>query len=184
MPTPLGSPAKTTYPSVKLRNVGHSVVVALVDVDVVPWKDFATNEVKVGADGQPRTQEVVTGLVTGYDGAVVTENDADRPVTPGEIVSIWLPGHKRWEWVQAQKAFTKEVDRQIQTGDVLKWTYERDEAPTRAGNNAKKVHTCKLRAAKPDEASQVARCDQLLADKRGAGTPLDTGAGFDDEEPF
>lgn len=173
MGTPIGNTA-TIVPGVKLRTINSYVDVAIVDVKAVPWKDFATKQVKVGDDGKPRTQDLVTGLVIGGNG-VINADGADRPVNPDELVSIYFAGHRRWDWIQAQKA----LDGGLQVGDVMRVVYARDEAS--AAGNPKKVWTVQIRHPKPEEAARSTRCEELH--RQATATPLQH-ADNDDREPF
>ena len=173
MGTPLSSPTTTFVPGVKFRAIGDYIDVAIFDLKPVPWKDFVTKEVKVGDDGKPRTQDLVTGIVIGGS-ATIKVDDTERAVNADESVSLYFAGHHRWEFVQAQKA----LDGGLQVGDVLRVKYDRDE-PSKAGN-PKKVWTVQIRRAKPDEAARSARCEELRA---GAATPLDDGPD-PESEPF
>lgn len=167
---------RTSTPSVKLRSIGDKVVVAVIDVKEVPWLEYGTNEPKIGKDGKARTQERLTALVVSGNG-VVGDTDGERPVKPGEVVSIYLSGHNRWEFIEAKKA----LGRPLSVGDVLQWKYDRDEKSS-AGND-KKVRTCALRPPKDTEAAQVAECERLYHQLRTEGISLDqrpTG----DNDPF
>ena len=176
MPISLEQPA---IPSVKLRNIGDEVVIAIAHAKVVPWREYGTNNVKVGADGKPRTQDCVTGIVVRGTG-VVTRNDQDEVVKPGEEVAIYLAGHNRWEYIEAKRKLGG-----LNVGDVLQWKYDRDE-PSQSGN-PKKVRTCAMRRAKPEEAATVAACEALYSRLTLAATVLESVATVpveDDEEPF
>lgn len=177
----LGS-SRTATPSVKLRNIGDKVIVAIVDVTAVPWLEYGTNEQKVGKDGKPRTQDKVTAIVVSGNG-VITDNESDREVTPGEVVSIYLAGHNRWEFIEAKRRLT----RPLNVGDVMQWKYDRDEKSTVA-SNPKKVRTCQIRPPKADEVEQTKRCEQLHHQLRTEGIALDQQSSASDDsgdfEPF
>ena len=173
MGTPLSSPTATFIPYINLSAIGTYVDVAIFDLKPVPWKDFVTKEVKIGDDGKPRTQDLVTGIAISGT-ATVRVDDVERTVTPDEVVTMYFASHRRWEFIQAQKT----LDGGLQVGDVLRVKYDRDE-PSKAGN-PKKVWTVQIRRAKPDEAARSARCEELRA---GAATPLDDGPA-DSDEPF
>jgi len=178
MPISLETPAT---PSVKLRNIGDHVDVVVAHTKVVPWREFGTGNIKLGKDGQERTQDCVTFVVLGGNG-VVGSNGVDTPVTPGMEVTYYFAGHGRWEWIEAKKARGG-----LNVGDVARIKYDRDE-PSESGN-PKKVRTVKLREARPEEAQYVAQAEQVY--RRLTSTVLETvpasapTAGFeDDEEPF
>ena len=172
-PTPIGQPAKPATPSVKLRTVGDWCDVALIDVESVPWIEFGSELPKIGKDGQPRTQDRITALVTQAGSAVVSDNGDDTPVAIGDVVSIYASGAKRWDFIQAQK-----LNGQLLRGDVMRVKYDHDEPPATKGYNDKKVWTFQIRHAKPDEAVQSARCEEIA---RGGATPINHA---DDMEPF
>jgi hypothetical protein len=181
MPIELGT-ARTGMPGVRLAAIGDSVVVAVVDVRQVPWTEFGTGEPKIGKDGKPRTQDKVVGLVIKGNG-VITDNGTERAVAAGDIVAIYLAGHNRWEFIEAKN----KLPRPLNVGDVMQWKYDRDEKSQYA-SNPKKVKTCVIRPAKPDEADQVRRCEELHHQLRTEGIALDapkpTSTADDDLEPF
>ena len=173
MSTPIGAPAKSATPSIKLRNLNDWCDLALVDVAVVPWIEFGSSEAKIGKDGQPRTQDKITAVVIGGN-AVITDNDVDVAVKPDDVVSVYCAGHRRWEYIQAVK-----TRGQLMRGDVLRVKYTHDEPSATKGNNAKKVWSFQIRQAKPDEATRTARCEEIA---RGGATPIGGAESFD--EPF
>jgi len=173
MSTPIGAPAKSGSPSIKLRNLNDWCDVALVNVDVVDWIEFGSTEPKIGKDGKPRTQDRITAIVIAGN-AVITDNDADVPVKADDVISIYCAGHRRWEYILAVKARG-----QLMRGDVMRVKYTHDEASATKGNNAKKVWSFQIRAAKPDEATRTARCEEIA---RGGATPIGGAESFD--EPF
>jgi hypothetical protein len=175
----LGS-SRTATPSVKLRNIGDKVIVAVVDVTAVPWLEYGTNEQKVGKDGKARSQDKVTALVVAGNG-VITDNETDREVVPGEIVSIYLAGHNRWEFIEAKRKLT----RPLNVGDVMQWRYDRDEKSSVA-SNPKKVRTVAIRPPKAEEGEQTRRCEQLHHQLRNEGIALDqsNSVDVDDIDPF
>jgi hypothetical protein len=183
MGTPIGS-TTVTHPSVKLRNIGDSVDVALVDSEIVSWTEFSgpnKGKQKIGNDGRPRTQDRVTAVVIRGTG-VVTVDDVDRPVEPDEVVTIYFAGHRRWEFINAQRA----VKDGMQCGDIMRVKYARDE-PSSQGGDPKKVWDVQIRHPKPEEQALADRCEQLRTAGEQAGrTPIGEPepAWDDDEEPF
>lgn len=173
MGIPLGG-GQSGPPSLKFRQRGSFVDLAVANLTVVPWKDFATGQVKKTDDGKERTQDCVTGIVIRGD-AVVTANDADTVPAPGDVVSLFVAGNRRWDFVQAQKAHGG-----LEVGDVVRVTYSGDEQGK--GASPKKVWTFQLRRAKPEEAAQTARC---LDVHNGKGVALaGASASADDQSPF
>lgn len=199
MPIPIGTPKTPSIPTVKLRHPGDRVGIALVDEREVPWLEFGTGAPKLNAKGEPRTQVMVLGIVVGHSGATVTNDGADVDVQPGDLVRWYFSGRNRWDpdldktrrsgqpksWGGA-----KDEHGQLMSGDVLTITYEGDVAGQ--GANPRKLRTANLRRAKPDEAAQTQRCEQLHREMTGvqigaSGHDNDTGWGNDtgwDEEPF
>ena len=171
-------------PSLKLRNIGDEVIVAIADKQEVPWMEFGTDRQKVGKDGKARTQERFVVIVIGGT-AVYVEDERDEVARPGMEASIYLAGHSRWERIQAYK---RDVGgRGVRVGDVMRWRYDRDERSTVAGLNDKKVRTISVRDAKADESAQVAACEALY--HRLHTTNLEPGNdattdSYGDEEPF
>lgn len=155
-------------PSAKLLNIGDHVVVAVVDVTQVPWLEYGTQEPKIGKDGKPRTQDVVTGLVISGN-AVIKDGDEDRQAQPDELVTIYLAGHNRWEWIEAKRR----LPRPLSVGDVMRWKYDRDEK-SQVAANPRKVRTVALRPANPDETARVTKCEQLHQQLRSKQIVIDT----------
>lgn len=176
MGTPIGQTAST--PSVKLRNIGDYVTVALIDLEVVPWTEFSGPRKglpKLGQDGKARTQEKVSAVVINGSGVV----GEDEVVKPDDVVSIYFAGHRRWEWIEAR---TK-IAGGLQCGDVLRVKYERDEPGQ--GNEPKKVWSVQLRHPKPEESALAQRCEELRTGAQQRTTIGGAAAdGWDDEEPF
>lgn len=169
----------TRPPGIKLLHPGDTVEVAIIDQAVIPWTEFGTGEQKIGKNGKPRTQEVYTALVIHGD-AVRREGDDEVRVTPGEVVSIYLAGHRRWNRIEAYKA----LGRKVRVGDVWSWTYEKDERSAVAGQNPKKVHSLIARDADDREYQQTQRCISLYHERQASGPAPDAGPSYGDEEPF
>lgn len=188
----LGTRTAST-PSAKLRTIGDSFIGAVIDEEQVQRTEYGTNEPMLGRDGKPKTQDMVTVMVIDPGTAVTTEDGADRGLQVGEVVRIFFASFGRWDpdldktrepnqpksWSGA-----KEDRGQLSVGDVLKWQYERDQ-PGANPANPRKVRTVQLRAPRPDEAPQTAKCEALHREKHsiaiGSSAPAKPTY---DEEPF
>lgn len=191
MGIPIGTTKQSGPPTVKLRHPGDRVGIALVDEREVPWLEFGTGQPRLTADGKPRTQAMVLGVVVGAHGATVVDNDADVPVQPGDLVRWYFSGRNRWDpdfdktrrsgqpksWGGA-----KDDHGQLMAGDVLTITYEGD-VPGQ-GANPRKLRTVTLRRAKPDEAAQAARCEELHREMHGVAISDPPHRPVDDLDPF
>lgn len=186
----MGIPLDTggaTIPSIKLRNIGDYVDVAIAAIKVVPRRVFNSDEIKVRPDGTPQTQDHLTVVVVGGNGVVV-ENDHDRTVTPGEVAGIFIAGRDRWDkdgdagrakgepksWSGAKADHGR-----LNVGDVVRWRFDA-EVPGK-GDRDRKIRTFKLRPPRPEEADQTARCERIYHD--GTGVELEPAAAAF-EEPF
>lgn len=173
-------------PAVKLDNIGASVVVCIAEIQTdLPVYVYGSNPPveELNQDGQPKKQDRVIGLVKFGDGASIKDREGTmRAVEPGDVVSIWLSSWNRWEWNQAKM----DLNRSVEVGDLLRWRYERDEAPSRAGNSPRKVRTCALQTADPAEKELVDRAEGLYHDlhrQEQAPRPLLMDGPFDQQEP-
>lgn len=176
---------RDNFPSIKLREVGDSVTVAVADKVVVPWLEFGTDRPKIGNDGKRRTQERVAVIVIEGHGAVYVENERDQLVRPGMEATIYLAGHHRWERVEA---YRRDLDgRPVRVGDVWRWTFDRTERSTVAGLNDKRVRTLQVRDPRPDEAEQTAACEAFywrMHPSQGIDLGGAPAAVYGDEDPF
>jgi hypothetical protein len=193
MGTSLSTGTGATTPSVKLRNVGDHVDIAIVDLARdLPRRIYGTDQPMIGPTGKPKTQHKITGVIVGGTG-VINDNDADRPVEPGEVAAVYIAGRDKWDpdldkgrakgaaksWSEA----VNDLDGGLQVGDVVRWKFEA-EVPGQ-GSQDRRVRTFKIRHAKPEEADQTARCEELH--RQETATTVPTGASgpvWDDEEPF
>lgn len=179
MPIPLED--STPIPSVKVPNVGDEVIFAIVKVDVVPWTDFTSGEVKVGKDGKQRTQDRIRAIVISGNASTGKKGDY-QPIHPGQEVNVFLAGHHRWEYVQAKKAHGV-----LNVGDVARWKFERTE-PSQGGGGDKHVTSVAIRSPKAEEAKYVTQAEELYMQLKAM--PLEPAMvggnnGFDDDEaPF
>jgi hypothetical protein len=193
MGTSLSTGTGATTPSVKLRNVGDHVDIAIFDLALdLPRKIYNRDQPMIGPNGKPKTQHKITGVIVGGTG-VINEDDEDRPLEPGEVAAIYVAGRDKWDpdldkgrakgaaksWSEA----LNDLDGGLQVGDVVRWKFEA-EVPGK-GNEPRKVRTYKLRHPKPDEGDLRDRCEELH--RQETATTVPTGASgpvWDDEEPF
>ena len=143
MPIPLET-QRQIIPTVKLMAIKQQVIAHIVDMRVMPMTEFGTGAPKLRPDGKQATQDKVTLLV--IKGTAMIKDAASeemRQVQPVEPVVIWFQGHRRWDWVQAKKAYGAPIN----CGDVLRVTYIGDEQGK--GSMPKKIWAVDLRAADP-----------------------------------
>lgn len=186
MGTPLETPRAAITPSVKLREIGQYVDIALAHVTERPLMVFGSNppEQAVSITGKPKTQDVIVGIVIGGTATIIVD-DIERQVAAGDIVSLWMSGYNRYDpdfdaarsrgeaksWSSAKRDHVPNI------GDRLRWLFEA-EIPGK-GSVPKKVRTCRL-GTNPDTALVLA-CDALNASAKGV--PLETVTDLD-PEPF
>lgn len=165
---------KASTPTVRLRNIGDGIAVAVVNSQIVPWRDFATGEPKIGDNGKPRTQDMLTGIVVAVHGAVVGGPDGDD-VAPevGDTVRVFLAGHRRWSWIEAKREHGN-----LTVGDIARFKYDKDEPSDRRGNQPRKVWAIKVEP-NPDQGS-VAACEQAYRD--ATATVIDQAGDSSDDD--
>lgn len=166
-----------TAPSLKLPNLGDTVVVAIAREETVPLYEYRTDGAKIRAktrDGKERNQLRLAVVV--MSGKAVTGETLEA-VPPGDEAVIYLSGHNWFSYIESTKALGG-----VNVGDVLQWKYERDEPGS--GGVDKKIRAATLRHARPDEAEVVAQCEAIY--RRLTATPLESATApvDDDEEPF
>lgn len=176
-------------PAVKFGDVGDHVVVGLVNVEQVQSRDYDSGDLEFWDDGKPKMHPRITGIVVSSQGAVVGKDDDERPVEPGELISIYAQGSRLYTWRDAAKAHG-----QIEVGDVLRWKFDRTEKPRnpRFAANPVKVFTAELRKPKGTDGDLLERCEAAHYElSRGPRIAVDAGPGsgggnqyVEDEEPF
>ncbi len=187
---PLGGGGRQGPPSIKLRNQGDYVDVAIVNEEKVPAYVYGTREVAKKPDGTSKTQDRLTVVVIGGTG-VVTDGEADRQVVPGEVCTIYVEGQNRWDpdldktrEVGAPKSYggaKDDLGRQIVVGDRIRWVHSGELQGK--GAQPRKLRLFQIRPAN-DEALK-ARCKQLHRELNDV--PLGGGAVRQPEpelEPF
>jgi hypothetical protein len=177
MGTSLSTGAKASGPpAAKLPNIGDTLTFAVVDIDPdVPVYVYGSDRVpEMNAKGEPKKQIRLTGLVVSSKGAVVGSRDEERPVEPDEVVSVYVSGYAKWDPdedkldkpFKSWSACTDAVG--LEVGFVAQWCYVED-LPSKAVE-PRKNRKFKLRADKPEEAAQSARCEELRRElQRAAG---------------
>jgi hypothetical protein len=178
-------------PTIKLVNAGDYADFALVNVKVIPRTEYGTGNVRVGANGKPQNQEVLTVVVIGGTG-VARKGDTDVPLSEcvDELATVYVAGRDRYDedgdnarasdpqaflsWMGAKRR----LGRTLNVGDVCRWKYE-GEVPGQ-GPVPRKVRTFRLRAAKPEEADRTAKCEDAY--RNATSTPIAAAGGYDD--PF
>lgn len=181
---PILDAPKPRTPSLKLGELGNSAVFALVDIDTVPLTIYGTRDVEIGQDGRPRTQDVLYGIIQSADGATITDDGEERAPEPGELVAVWCAKGTRGLWVDAKMKYGAAIN----TGDLVRWVYERTEKATKAGHNDRIIRSFSIKAPTPAQADVVAACEAAYAARQqhtqlsepaaappyvGAGAPAD-----------
>lgn len=178
MGIPIGQQQQQSrVPTVKLRTPTSKVGLAIVNEETVPWLEFGTDRPRLNAKGEPRTQLVLTGIVTGSTGAAVITTttpdgvQTDEPVAPGMVVRLFVNGRTRWDpdldrtrnpgdpksWGGA-----KDDHGQLMAGDIATVIYEADVQGQ--GAQPRKVRTFRLRSPRPDEQEQTTRCEAVYGE--------------------
>lgn len=164
-------------PSLKLPNIGDTVVVAIAHERSEPKYEYRKDGQKIRArtqDGKERNQLRLNVVV--MSGKAVT-GEALEPVAPGEEAVIFLDGHNWYAYIESCKKLGG-----INVGDVMQWKYEGDEPGQ--GAIDKKLRIATVRHSKPEEAETVAQCEAIY--RRIVSTPLASAASaadFEAEEP-
>lgn len=159
MPIALDS-IRTIYPAIKFQQEGEYVEVAVVRVETIPLLKFGTEIQETTADGKPREQTRLTGLVIGGSASIKKdEPQAGGPVMVappiGELVSLYLKGMSRWEFFQAKKTLEPKG---FEVGDVLRWTYT-GTIPGKNPGTTKKTYTVTLSKSATRDAGRTEACE-------------------------
>lgn len=167
----------TSHPTVKLPEIGSSIVLAIGHVKRMPQNDFVTGEQKISTRGNPMTQDLIIGVVMDYNGSLVSENDVTREPKKGETVNLWC-GSRTMSWVKAKRKLGP-----LDTGDVVKVTFA-ETKPTDRGS-PQKIWSFQLRKSREDEVTLRQKCDEIFYAEqktRDDGRP-DPGDNGDEEPP-
>jgi hypothetical protein len=172
-------------PGVKLPNIGNSVKFAVIDCNPdVPVTEFNTGAPKLNSYGKPKKQTVLTVLILGHEGATVK----DAPAEVGTVASLYVASYAKYDPDRDAQGGTHVslggaldlLDGGLQVGDVGEWKYLQN-LPSQ-GAEPRKDRKFRFRRAKPEEAEQTARCEQLRAELKG-NVLVQSGAGpFDGED--
>lgn len=146
---------RTVFPASKFNAVGDHISIAVIRVETLPLTAYGTSAPIMGANGQPRTQSRVTGMVISST-CTIKDGDNHRPAVEGELVSLYIKGLSRWEFFEAKK----KIDGGLQVGDVLRWTYTGDK-PGQAPGTTKKVYTVDLKHPSEGKIDRTERCEEL-----------------------
>jgi hypothetical protein len=148
----LDAPTTGGPPAAKFPEVGNSVIVGIVDVSDYQQRTIE-GTAKTWDNGDPMMGKRVTGLVVESDGCVLKEDDSDRPVIQGDLVSFYCEGSRFFTWKDALKDHGSVV-----VGDVMKWKFEKTEKASKKGYNDRKIYVAALRHAKMEDGDLKAMC--------------------------
>ena len=85
-------------PALHLEHEGNSVTFAVVDIDPnVPDTEWDTGEPLLNHRGEPKTQIVLTVLVTAVDGATSGRQDERTPAVVGNVHSIYISRYAKYD---------------------------------------------------------------------------------------
>lgn len=184
----LETPGAGGPPAVKFGDIGDYVVVGIVNVEQVQSRDYDSGDLEFWSDGKPKMHPRITGLVVAEQGATTGKEGEEQPIEIGQLISIYAQGSRIYTWRDAVKEHG-----QIEVGDVLRWKFDRTEAPRnpRFRANPVKVFTAELRKPSGKDGDLLERCEVAYHDKRER-IPVDAPSGggrapdpiYGDEEPF
>ena len=186
----LATPSSGGTPSLKIGGaVGDYATVVICNVkDKLPVKLYGstTGELETKADGTPKEQTLVTGIVVNHHNATIS---GDEPLETGQEVSIWLKSYDRWEWFQGIDGHGN-----VLPGDFMQWKFDREEPSEKAGNNDRKIRTVRLRLPEDKDQEWVDKAVAVYERMRSengdvlvsAGNVADQFGGtvVDDTDPF
>ena len=153
--TALGTNTGNGAPSIKLNQPGDAVQIALVDLNEAPLTNYHTKQPEIGNNGQPRTQEVLTGIIVAVQGGPTVQ---DRPAQVGELAAIFAGRRTRGYLVDAKKAYQGE----IRTGTLVSHWFESTED---LGDGRTAKHRKFALADQPDP-QVTATCDRLHHERK------------------
>jgi hypothetical protein len=181
MGIPIDEPTTAGPPAVKLGQPGSYIDIGIVNVEEVQSRDFDSGDLEFWPDGKPKMHPRITGLTIQSDG--MTVGDEERPIEPGELVSVYAQGGRIFAWRDAKKEHGT-----VQVGDVLRWKFDHTEDPKnpRFKGNPRKVITAKLRSPKGEDGDLVKRCEEAYYARANRPT-VDAGISsgpVNDDPPF
>ena len=172
----LEQPAAPGLPGPKFAEPGGYVDVGIIDVETVQSRDYDTGDPKKWDDGTPVSHPRITGVVLAAQGARTGRDDDERDIAVGETIQIHADGGRIYTWRDAIKEHGP-----VEVGDVLRWKFDRTEAPRNRMHNPRKVFVAQLRKARGDDGDLVARCEALYHERRKGIVLM---AQEDLEDPF
>lgn len=175
----LDAPGTGGPPSIKFPSVGDSVIVGIVDVSDYQQRTIDGTP-KTWDNGNPMMGKRVTGLVIESKNATIKEDDDDRPVEPGDLVSFYCEGSRFFTWRDALKEHGAVV-----VGDVMQWTFARTEKASKKSYNDRKIYEASIRHAKMEDGDIKSLCVQAYAQIHniaGLDSSSDEGEGETSKE--
>ena len=173
MPIPLEAPR---VPPLRFREVQQQVIGHVCHIATIPWMEYGGGgRQRFTPEGKGKFQDRLRLLVVSGT-AVIPVGEGEARVDPGDVVDVYISGHHRWDWGQAKKQHAGGLN----VGDVLRIVYTGDAQGQ--GAAPKKVWAFALRAAKPTEAEQVNRAEQIYRDAELATVPARNGIELEPEE--
>ena len=173
----------TSNPSIKLRNVGDSVLLAVTDYAELEANDIDGNP-KFTSRGDRATDIVVTGLVVHSNNAKVRSDGEDIDVDEGDEVSVWFTGSRWFQWLQAAKRLGTSLD----VGDMLSVKFDQTEKPANPAHSPKAIWAINWgKATKPEliswsdkanEARRVKKTETLSPAVIEPSAPVEDFDGF------
>jgi len=159
MSIPLDTPTETTSgpPAIKLTTPEVSeVVVGIVDIGEYQQRDIDTGESEWwdAAKTEPKMGKILTGLVVSAVACSIKENDADRAVVAGDLVSFWIEKGKYYTYRDALLDAGK-ADR----GGVMKWWREADKPKKNPAHSAPHTYVAKIRPPEAKDGDLADRCE-------------------------
>jgi len=176
----LDAPTSSGPPSPRFDAVGSELVVGIVNVSEYQQRNYDTGDPEVWADGNPKMGKVVTGLVVSSTGVSVKDGDAERPLNPGELVSLWCEGGKHFTYRDALKAY----GRAVAPGDVMWWGRSEDKPPKNPRHNPQKVYAAEIRAAEAKDGDLADRCIAKYLELKDRPTVDEAPATTGSNAPF
>ncbi len=182
----LDTPGTGGPPALKFGDVGSYATLGIVNVEEGQSRNYDTGDPEFWDAGKPKMHPRITAIVVDHAGASVGKDDEERPVEVGELVSLYVQGSRIYTWREAKKEHGA-----VEVGDVMRWTFDRTDAPRnpRFKGNPVKVFVAKLRKPASKDGDLLERCeaayyqlrDRVALEPAGAPAP---GPSYGDEEPF
>ena len=172
----LEQPAAPGLPGPKFAEPGSYVDVGIIDVETVQSRDYETGDIRKWDDGTPVSHPRITGVVLAAQGARTGRDADERDIAVGETVQIHADGGRIYTWRDAIKEHGA-----VEVGDVLRWKFDRTEAPRNRMHLPRKVFVAQLRKARSDDGDLVARCEALYHERRKG---IVVASQEDLEDPF